>query len=193
MRSKLFGMQQRPGESPKVFFNRIQEQIARAGLANEQHELTLENIFINGLHKPISDHVQSLPLSNLDEILNAAHNYWSVKGYMEEEPQFRQQPRSRLARRSRELYKEEPSRYNPRIMQRSIPFPDEEPQPRYTQVPQQMPIYQDEIIRNDPIMDDLEAHFRGLKASVIRLEKRAERNYQPAPRSFSNQQNEMDP
>jgi hypothetical protein len=77
----------------------------------------LENIFINGLHKPISDHARSLPLATLNRILNAAYNYWSVKGYMEEEPPFRQQPRSRLARRSRELYEEEPSRYNPRIMQ----------------------------------------------------------------------------
>src|SRR4051812_28041593 len=193
MRSKLFGMQQRPGESPKSFFDRIEEQITRAGLANEQHELTLENIFINGLHKPISDHARSLALANLDGILNATHNYWSVKGYQEEEPQFRQQPRSRLARRPRELYEEEPPRYNPRILQRSTPFPQEEPQPRYTMAAQQMPIYQDEIQRNDPIMDDLEACFQGLKASVVRLEKKAERNYQPMPRSFSNQRNEMDP
>jgi hypothetical protein len=46
MRSKLFGMAQRTGESPKDFFDRIQEQMTRAGLINEQFDLTMETIFI---------------------------------------------------------------------------------------------------------------------------------------------------
>jgi hypothetical protein len=94
VRSQLFQNFQGPNESPRAFFDRIEDQLVRAGLPAPQNDVTLEQIFIQGLHPEIALHVQILPFNTIDQILKAAENYWRILN----NPRYNNRPKTIASR-----------------------------------------------------------------------------------------------
>ena len=178
-RAQLFRNKQKNNESPRDFYHRIEEQLERSGLPVAQNDVTLEQIFLQGLHKDISLHVRILPLNTLDRMLKAAENYWMIlndQNYIDQTPATTAGTVPRKILTNPRFYKEDPPAQNPRMTY-------QEPQ-WYQDAPQEP--------KPDPVMDELVQQMAQLRAHVVQLEAR---KYQRPPRDTSERRyySQLDP
>ena len=167
-RGQLFRNQQKPNESPREFYHRIEEQMEKSGLPVAQNDVALEQIFLQGLREDISLHVRILPLNTLDRMLKAAENYWAIfndQGNVSRVPSVVPRVAPKRILTNPRFYEEEPPAPTPRATY-------QEPQ-WYQDAPQEP--------QHDPVMDELVQQMAQLRAHVVKLEaqknKPAQRNY----------------
>ena len=149
---------QSPQETPQEFFYRIEDGLHRANFPEEARDFTLKQMFLNGLQRDVSQHIRSLPINTLADLLLAANNYWVAHHGYNYRPQEREQQQAPRALPQRILAKPEP----PRL-------------PLYQQAPPQIA---------DPTMDALADQIAKLTAHVVNLQKTYEGTGPPVQKFY---------
>src|SRR5436305_8036319 len=100
LRNQLFRNRQQTDESPRDFYNRVEEMMERAGIPVADNEMTLEQVFLQGLHGDIAHHVAIMSIDDLDRMVIVAQNYWLVQqdSRFAENTRLRPTPKKILAR-----------------------------------------------------------------------------------------------